>query len=160
MLVSLAGGAFVIFVSAIIYGTMASSISRHDLSIQEKQLQLQQIAVYAQTYADAERSRRELESRLNGPPLKLLTRLQESAEKHGLTIAGMSEKGENAEGQVKESLVEVQIRDATIDKLTTFLNELERDQRIIKVRKLNMRASADQKLNVFLTVGTYQLAKT
>ena len=45
MLVSLAGGAFVVFVSAIVYGTMASSISRHDLSIQEKQLQLQQIAV-------------------------------------------------------------------------------------------------------------------
>ena len=59
---------------------------------------------------------------------------------------------------VAESLVEVQLRDASIDKLTAFLNEMERDQRIIKVKKLNVRASADQKLNVILTVGTYQLA--
>lgn len=160
LLVLAAAGCAVLFVGSIAFGTVRSSTARREMAIQEKSEQLQQIAVYAQTYSETERTRRELEGRLSGPPLRLLSHMQELADKHGLGIGSMSERGESTIDQVKETVVELQIGSASIDKLTALLNEIERNQRIVKVKKLRVRRqTGDPKaLNVNLTVGTYQLA--
>jgi hypothetical protein len=160
MLVSLAGLAFVVFITSILYATTSSSIRHHEAAIEEKELQLQKVAVYAQSYAENERTRKDMESRLNVPAAKLLSKMQELATKNGLTIAGMSEKGELTTGSVKESLLDVQIREAPIEKLTAMLNEVEKDPHIVKVRKLNIRAlGGDSKsVNAIFTVSTYALA--
>jgi general secretion pathway protein M len=160
MLVSLAGVACVVFVTSILYATTASGISKHDASIREKQDQLKLVEVYAQSYAEGERARRAMEAKLSGPPVRLLSRVQELADKYSLVIAGMTEKGDTVANAVKESLVEVQIREAPVEKLTSMLNDIEHDQRIIKVRKLSLRSiSTDSKaLNANFTVSTFQLA--
>lgn len=160
MLVLLAGVSAVFFIGSIVVGTVRSNMARREIAIEEKTQQLQQIAVYAQSYAETERTRRELEGRLSGQPLRLLSHMQELANKHGLAIGSMSERGEATVDGVKESTVDLQIGAASIDKLTAMLNEVERHQRIVKVKKLRVRrTSAEETLNVTLSVATYQLER-
>lgn len=162
MLVALAGLSVLVFIGSVTMTTISSSIARREVSIEEKSQQLQQVAVYAQNYAQNERTRREAEARLNGPPVRLLSHLQELADKHGLTITSMNDRGENQIDQVKETLVEMQISSTPVNKLTAMLNEIERNPRLLKVKKLRVRRmNADtEDLNVTMTVATYQMAKS
>jgi len=82
-----------------------------------------------------------METKLGGPPLRLMSQLQEFAEKEGLTVSAMNDRGEQNLDRVKESLVELQIASAPIDKLTAMLNDIEHDPRVIKVRKMRLRST-------------------
>lgn len=158
MLVMLAAFSVVFFLGSIALGSTRSTIARKQMAIEEKTQQLQQISVYAKSYAENERSRREMEGRLSGPPLRLLSHMQELATRHGLAIGSMSERGDSTTDGVKESTVDLQITGASIDKLTALLNDVERHQRIVKIKGLRLRKTSDDDLlNVNLSVGTYQL---
>lgn len=161
MLLALAGVSVLVFGGSIVVASVRSSMSRHEISIEEKEGQLKQIAVYAAGYAESERGRREMEGRLGGAPLRLLTHMQELADKNGLVISSMNDRGDTTTDQVKESIVELQIASTPIEKLTQLLNEIERNPRIIKVKKLRVRRGSgdDKSLNVTLTVAAYSLAQ-
>lgn len=160
MLVMLAALSVVFFVGSVAVGSTRSSIARKEMSIEEKGQQLQQISVYAKSYAESERSRREMESRLTGQPLRLLSHMQELATRHGLAIGSMNERGDVSTDGVKESTVDLQITSAPIDKLTAMLNDVEKHQRIVKIKGLRVRKIGNEELvNVNLSVGTYQLEK-
>jgi hypothetical protein len=152
-------GVFVLLVGTVVVTSVSHRISLHEMAIEEKTGDLQKVAVYAQSYAEAERKRKDLELKLGGPPVKLMSQLQGMAERDGLTITSMNDRGDQALHAVKESLVEMQIASASIDKLGALLNDIEHDPKIIKVRKLRLRPnSTDAKsLNAVLTIGTYQL---
>lgn len=159
LLLLMAGvGAFLtLFISV---SVVSSSIEHHQQAISEKESDLKLVAAFAQGYAENERARRELETRLGGAPLRLLTHLQDAAKKHDLTISSMNDRGETTTDQVKESLVELQIAATPIEKLAPLLTDIERDSHIIKVKKLRIRrgGAEDKSLNVTLTVATYSLA--
>jgi type II secretory pathway component PulM len=159
MMVSAAGACFVLFVLSIIYTSFSHSISRHEISIEEKNGYLQKIAVYAQNYAQTERSMKELKLKLSGPPVPLMSELSTLASNHTLNVGAMNDRGEQKIGQLQEKLVEMQIAEAPIDQLVDLLNDIEHDPKIIKVRKLRLRRTAADAttLNVILTVGSYQL---
>ena len=154
------GTALLLIVSATISVTR-STIDRRQMSIEEKEGQLKLVAAYAQGYNENDRARRDLETRLAGPPLRLMTHMQELADRHGLTISSMNDRGEITTDQVKESLVELQIAAAPIEKLTPMLNEIEKNGRIVKVRKLRLRrvSGVDKAVSVTMTVATYSLEK-
>jgi type II secretory pathway component PulM len=162
VMLALAGVSVVVFVGSITWAQLARSINRHELAIEEKLQSLQQVAAYAQTFQETERTRRELELRLGGQPLKLVSHLQEITNRHGLTITSVNDRGEVALDQVREQVVDLEVRNMPIDKLAALLSEVERSPRIVKVKKLRVRRQgSDEKLvNVSLTVATYQLAKT
>lgn len=159
MFVAAAGGAFVLFVISILISSLNHSIDHHEIAIEEKLASLQKVAIYSQSYAENERARKEMETKLGGPPLRLMSQLQEFAEKEGLTVSAMNDRGEQNLDRVKESLVELQIAAAPIDKLTAMLNDIEHDPRVIKVRKMRLRSTSTDTtaLNVTLTIGSYQL---
>lgn len=160
MLVSLAGVAFVVFISSILYASATSSMHRHLLSIDDKLDALAKVQTYAQSYAANERARKELESKLTSTTSKFMTQMQEIADKNQLSIAGMSEHGENTTDSVKETMFDVQIREAPIEKLTAALNDIEHDPHIVKIRKLNIRALGPESksVNANFTVSAYSLA--
>ncbi len=161
ILVGTAGGTAVLFVGSIIFATLRSSATRHELSIAEKEGQLKQVAVYATSFGESERRRREMEARLGGTPLRLMTHMQELCDKHGLVIGSMNDRGESTTDKVKESVVELQIASAPIEKLTPLLNDLEHNARIVKVKKMRLRRlTGDEKaVNVTLTVATYSMSE-
>jgi type II secretory pathway component PulM len=159
LLLGFAGAGLVLFVGSIVFSSLNSSISRHEVAIEEKDGQLKQVAAYAQTYAEAERTRKELEGRLGGPPLRLLSHMQELCDRHGLTIGSMNDRGETTLAGLKESLVELQLGSAPIEKFIPLLNEVEKSQRPVKIRKLRVRTGTDPKvMQVNMTVATYALA--
>lgn len=161
LLVAVAAVGAVIFVGSITLTTVQSSVARKELSIEEKKLALEQIGAYAQSYGDTERARKDMEARLGGAPVRLMSLMQDLADKNGLTIGSMNDRGESRDGDVKESVVDASIASASVDKLVSILNEIERNPRPVLVRKLRVkRNSADETLNVTLTVATYQLAKS
>ena len=159
LLIAAAGVCFVVFVSSIVISEVNASLRRHEESIADKTTQLQKVAIYAQTFAASERARKDLERSLGGPEVRLMSTIQGFAEKRGLTVGSMNDRGDQNLDQVKESLVELQISAAPIDKLTDLLNDIEHNPQPIKVRKMHLRTGgADPKaLNVDLTVGTYKL---
>lgn len=161
VMLALAGLSVVVFVGSVTWAQLAGAINRRELAIEEKLQNLQQVGAYAQTFQDTERSRRELELRMGGQPLRLVTHLQEITNRHGLTITSLNDRGEVAADQVKEQVVDLEVRNMPIDKLSAMLNEVERSPRIVKVKKLRVRRQGgDEKLvNVSLTVATYQLNK-
>ena len=159
MLLGVAGGGLVLFVASIAFSSLSSSISRHEIAIEEKEGQLKQVAAYAQTFTEAERTRKEMEGRLGGPPLRLLSHMQELCDRHGLTIGSMNDRGETNLAGLKESLVELQLGAAPIEKFIPLLNEVEKSPRPVKIRKLRVRTGTDPKvLQVNMTVATYALA--
>lgn len=161
LMVMAAGGTFVLFVSSIVLTTISHSINRHEISIEEKSGNLQKIAVYAQSFAQGERERKNLQMKLSGPPVQLMSELSSLAGKRELNIGAMNDRGEHKVDLVEEKLVELQINDASIDKLTELLNDIEHDPKIIKVRKLRLRRTGPtaDTINAVMTVGSYQLLK-
>jgi type II secretory pathway component PulM len=150
----------VLFVGGLVLSSFFHSISRHELSIIEKSANLQKVAIYAQRYAENKRKQEDLEMKLKGPPTRLISELSGLAEKHGLTISSINERGEQNLDKVKESLVELQIASAPINQLNDLLNDIEHETKLMKVRKLRLRPTggADSTaLNAILTIGTYQL---
>lgn len=161
MLVALAGVSGVIFILSIVFGSISSAIRRRNESIEEKMQSLQQVAVFSQSFNETERTRKDLEGRLGGQPLRLLSHLQEKADSFGLTIGSANDRNETTTGQVKEALVEISIPSASIDKLTKFLTAIEQTPRIVKVKKLRVRRNTgtEETLNVTLTAATYSLVQ-
>lgn len=159
LLIGAAGLCFVIIVFFFVISTFMHSINHQEESIEEKLGSLQKVAVYSQSYAANERARKEMELKLSGPPVRLMSQLQQLAEKHSLTISAMNDRGEQTKNKVKESLVELQIASASIADLTGLLNDIESSPQLMKVRKMRLRpiTAENTSLNVSLTVGTYQL---
>lgn len=161
MLVAFAGVAAFIFVGSIALTTVQGATARKEASIEEKKMALEQIAVYARSYGDNERTRKEVEARLGGTPVRLMSLMQDLADKNGLTIGSMNDRGESNLDDVKESVVEVSIASAPVAKLVSILNEIEKNPRPVKVRKMRVKPnSSDETLNVTLTVASYQLTKS
>lgn len=161
LLLALAGASVVIFVGSVAIATVRSAISTREAAIAQKEQELKEVAVYAGSYAASERARRGMEGRLGGPPLLLMTHLQKLADQQGLTIGSMNDRGSTTVGQVKESVVELQIASTPLDKLTALLDQVERDPHVVKVKNLRVQrlSGGDKALNVSLTVATYSLAK-
>lgn len=161
MLVSLAGVAAFIFIGSIALTTVQGATARKETSIEEKKMALEQVAIYARSYGENERARKQIEARLGGTPIRLMSLMQDLADKNGLTIGSMNDRGESNIDDVKESVVEVSIASAPVTKLVSILNEIEKNPRPVKVRKMRVKPnSTDDTLNVTLTVASYQLTKS
>src|SRR4051812_33900659 len=109
LLIGVAFACFVLFGGSIVVGTIVSSISRHQLSIEDKNSQLQKVALYAQSYAESKRAQQEVEGRLTRDPIRLMTQIQSYTQRRGVTISAMNDRGETNKDDVKESLVELQL---------------------------------------------------
>ncbi len=159
LMLGAAAATMVLFVGSLSVAAIRSSIARREDAISDKERSLEKVQVYAQSYAANEQRRRQVQSRLAGPPVALMTDLQKLAEQQGLAIASMNPRGDQTRGKVKESMVEVQIASTPLDKLTNLLNEVEKNPHVVRVEKLHVRriSGDDKSLNVSLTVATYSL---
>lgn len=161
LLVSLAGVSVVVFVASITWTSLSSSIGRKEASIEEKALMLQQVAAYAQTYQESEAARRQMEMRLGSEPVRLSSHVESVATANQVTIPTLSDLGEKQLEGVRESLVEIRLPKIGLNELNALLNNLEKSQRVVRIRKVRMRRDpADPKmLNVTVVVGSYWLSK-
>ncbi|MHB8420289.1 MAG: type II secretion system protein GspM [Myxococcales bacterium] len=133
------------------------AIHRRQVSIEEKTKALEEIGTLASTYRERDGRRRQLEERLR-VPVKLFTYIDDLSKKQGIEIGDMQDRGATTGAdKITESVVEFDLSKLTLDKLTSFLNAIERGPHIVKVTKIRLRTRLDDPnaVDASLTVATY-----
>lgn len=161
-LVSLLGVAFVITVIALGISSFRNSLEARRQAIAHKEMAIEQVAALAATYRQAEAVRNQIEGRLRGTPVRLLSYLEETANKQNVTIGNMQDRGNDTRDGVVRSTVEVSFAAIELPPLIRFVNEIEKSPRVVKVERLRIRHRNDdpERLDVLLTVSTYHLANS
>ncbi len=159
VMVSGMGGAFVVLILSLVSLGFSRAIHRRQVSIEDKTKALGQIGALASTYRERDAHRRQLEERLR-VPVKLFTYIDDLSKKQGIEIGDMQDRGTTTgPDKISESVVEFDLSKLTLDKLTAFLNAIERGPHLVKVKKIRLRTRLDDPnaVDVSLTVATYSI---
>ena len=160
-LILLAGGAVFAFALLIGYGNFSSTINRRQDSLDEKRQAFEKVQRLSQTFAEKEQERQLMEAKLRQSPPALMSFVDERAKAEGIEIGGMSDRGVvggGAGGKPKENSVEANLSKVPLDKLSRFLKAIEQSPGVVRVRRLRVRKSSDNKetLDITITVSAWQ----
>jgi len=160
-LILLSSGAALFLLVLIVYASFASAIRRADVTLEEKRADFEKISRLAAGYGAQEQERQLLEARLRQSPPALMSFVDATARNGGVDVGGMSDRGVVAGGQngrPREMSVEVNLGKVPLDKLVKLLSDIERSPGVVRVRRLRLRKSYENKdaLDVSLTVSAWQ----
>lgn len=161
-LVSLLGLALVLTVVALGITSFRKGLAAREAIVEQKSASLERVVELSSGYRDAQAARSRVESRLKGSPIRLFSYLEDIAKKQAVAIGDMQDRGtETTDGLVK-STVEVSFARTELKPFVRFLNEIEKNPRLVKVEKLRIRHRNDdpQLLDINLTVSTYHLSES
>ena len=155
---SLAVLAFVVFLVSL---GVSRGILAREARIEEKTRILAQVGRLAQGWRAAQAERTELEQRLRGQSVPLMTFVSQTGTRLGIDVNDLRPSAaptEAAGGLVEES-VEVSVAKLDLPKLAQLLEALERGPGVVKVRRVQVRTRTDDPaaVDVSLLVATYQL---
>lgn len=162
MMVSLAGVAVVVFIVFMGYTGVQRGIRTRETSIDRKTQVLAQVGKLAQGYRAVQAERLQLEAKLKGPPVQLMSYVAQTGQRLGIDVndlrPGAAAPG-SATDRVVEETVEVNLPKLDLPKLAALLQELERGPGVVKVRRLALRSRNDDPaaVDVTIVVATYQL---
>jgi type II secretory pathway component PulM len=161
-LILAAGSAVLLFVVLVTYATFSRSIRRAGLSLEEKRDDFAKVQALAANYGVRELERQSLEQRLRQSPTQLMSYVEGLGKQAQVDIGSMSDRGVvsgGQNGQLREAQVEFNLSKVPLDKLMGFLQSIERNTGVVRVRRLRVRRSYDDKdtLDVTLAVSTWQL---
>lgn len=161
-LVSLLSVALVVTVVALGVTSFRKSLAHTESVVAQKQIDLERVAALASGFREAEAARNRIESRLRGSPVRLFGYLEEIAKRQDLTIGDMQDRGTDSKDGLVRSTVELSFARIALRPLVEFLNEIERNPRLVKIEKLRVRHRNDDPdlLDVNLTVSTYHLSES
>ncbi len=160
-LLALAAGGLLVFVVLIGWGSFSASINRAQAALDEKHDDFQKISRLAAGYGQQEQERQLLEARLRQSPPALMSFVDTAAKNAGVEVGGMSDRGVVSGGQngkPKEMSVEVNLGKVPLDKLVKLLQDIEHSPGVVRVRRLRVRKSYENKdvLDVSLSVSAWQ----
>jgi len=161
-IVALAAAGFAVFVIFLIGLGFSNAIHRRQTAVEGKAKALAQLGTLASTYAERARVRAQLEQRLKNP-VRLFTYIDEIAKKQGVDIGDMQDRGSvTGTDKITESLVEFDLNKMTLDRLTAFLNAIEQNPQMVKIKKIRLRTRLDDpnSVDAALTVASYSLGST
>ena len=154
-------GGLLFFVVLIGWATFSSSINKAQASLDEKHADFEKISRLAAGYGQQEQERQLLEARLRQSPPALMSFVDTTARSAGVDVGGMSDRGVVSGGQggrPKEMSVEVNLGKVSLDKLVKLLQDVEHSPGVVRVRRLRLRKSFENKdvLDVSLSVSAWQ----
>jgi type II secretory pathway component PulM len=163
-MIAFAAGGVVVFFLFILYVSFSSSIRKSEDTLEEKRLAFEKVQRLAQNFGEKQQERELLEAKLRQSPPALMSFVEERAKTEGLEkeLGGMSDRGitsgGGSGGKPRESSVEVNLGKVPLDKLGRFLQSVEQSPGVVRVRRLRVRKSSDNKeaLDVTLTVSAWQ----
>ncbi len=161
VMVTAAAVAVAAFLVFLVSHGISRSIRTREARIQEKTRVLSQVGKLAQGWRAAQAERAELEQRLRGKSLPLMTFLSQTGSRLGIEVNDLrpSAAPTDAAGGVVEESVEVSVAKIDLPRLARLLEELERGPGVVKVRRVQVRTRTDDPaaVDVSLLVATYQL---
>ena len=154
-------GGLLFFVVLIGWASFSSSIHKAQATLDEKRSDFEKISRLAAGYGVQEQERQLLEARLRQSPPALMSFVDTTAKSVGVEVGGMSDRGVVAGGQggrPREMSVEVNLGKVPLDKLVKLLQDIERSPGVVRVRRLRLRKSFENKdlLDVSLSVSAWQ----
>ena len=159
-LMTLAGAGALLFALLVTYAAFSRSIRSHQDQLEEKRTDFEKVERLAESYGAQEMERKSLEQRLLQSPAALMSFVDGLAKREQIDISGMSDRGvvSGGAGKPRETQVEVSLGKLPLDKLTRLLDSIEKSPGVVRVRRLRLRKSFDNKdaLDVSLTVSTWQ----
>ena len=158
-----AGAGVLAFLLLVLWVGFGSSIRRQETALDEKRSAFEKVQRLAAGYGQQEQERQMLEARLRQSPPALMGFVDGLARQEGVDIGGMVDRGVQAGGQngrPRESSVEVSLGKVPLEKLMRLLQSIERSPGVVRVRRLRLRKSPENKdtLDVTLTVSAWQSA--
>jgi general secretion pathway protein M len=158
-----AGAGAVAFILLVLWAAFGSSIRRHEDSLEERHAAFEKVQRLSAGYAQQEQERQLLEARLRQSPPALMGFVDGLARQEGVEIGSMADRGVVSGGQngrPRESSVEVSLGKVPLEKLMRLLQSIERSPGVVRVRKLRLRKSQENKdtLDVTMTVSAWQAA--
>jgi general secretion pathway protein M len=162
VLVSLAGVAVAAFLVFLVFVKVQRGIGARESAIDRKTVVLAQVGKLAQGYRAAQAERAQLEAKLKGPPLQLMSFVAQTGQKLGIEVNDLrpgAAAQAAATDKVVEDTVEVNLAKLSLPRLASLLQDLERGPGVVKVRRLTVRARNDDPaaVDVTIVVATYQL---
>lgn len=161
-LISLAAAGAVFFIALIVYASFSRAIGRAQTALDDRRDDFGKVEKLATNFGAQEMERQNLEQRLRQSPQQLMSYVDGLAKQAQVDIGSMSDRGVVAGGQngrPREMQVEFNLSKVPLDKLMAFLRSLDTNSGVVRVRRLRMRKSYDNKdtLDVNLAVSTWQL---
>ena len=162
VLVSLAGIAVALFVMFLVGIKVQRGISAREARIGQKTQDLAQVGKLAQGYRQVQQERSQLEAKLKGPPVQLMSYVAQTGQRLGIEVNDLrpgQTAGSGPNEKVVEETVEVSVPKLDPPRLARLLQELEHGPGIVKVRRLALRTRNDDAnaMDVTFVVATYQL---
>jgi general secretion pathway protein M len=161
-LVSLAAVAVAIFIVFLGFAKVQRGISNREANIDRKTQVIAQVGKLAQGYRQAQAERAQLEAKLKGPPLQLMSFVSQTGQRLGIEVNDLRPGTPGTAGaadKLLEDTVEVSLARLDLPRLAGLLQSLERGPGVVKVRRLALRTRNDDPMAVDVTivVATYQL---
>ncbi|MBK7861653.1 MAG: type II secretion system protein M [Archangiaceae bacterium] len=159
-LVAGAGGAvlvFVVFLISFSFSAKADAIRDRTMA---KMRKLDEVQTLAATFRDSEARRMAVESQLKASNIRLLTYLEEKAQKASIELPSINPKADvPLDGdKIVESAVELSLTDVKLNRLVDFLTAVEAAPGgLVKVKTLRLEPRpGGETLTAWLTVATYK----
>ncbi len=160
LMVSAAGATIVLFVIFLVSASISRGIASREARIEDKTKILSQVGKLAEGYRRAQAEKQQLEGRLKGQQVPLLSHISQTGATLGIEVNDLRPSGQpqEANGIVEES-VEVSLARIDLPKLSRFLQALEHGQGVVKIQRLRLSTRSDdpQLVDATLVVATFQL---
>ncbi|HYS83058.1 MAG TPA: type II secretion system protein GspM [Anaeromyxobacteraceae bacterium] len=162
VMVSAAAAAVLAFMLFLVFTTVQRRIAGREASIDRKTQVIAQVGKLAQGYRQAQAERAQLEAKLKGPPLQLMSFVAQTGQRLGIEVNDLrpgTPTTASPADKVVEDTVEVNLAKLDVARLATLLQELERGPGVVKVRRLALRTRNDDAnaVDATIVVATYQL---
>jgi general secretion pathway protein M len=161
VLVTAAVVAVVAFVVFLVSTTVSRGMRARQVRIDEKSRVLSLVGKLAQGWRAAQSERADLERRLRGANVPLMTFVAQTGARLGVEVNDLrpSPAAGEAVAGVVEDTVEVNVAKLELPKLAALLDALEKGPGVVKIRRLQIRTRTDDPaaVDVSLLVATYQL---
>ena len=160
VMVTAAAAAIVIFFLWLGSHVVGQSIDARESRIEQKTRVLSQVGKLAESYRRREGERKELEARLKGSPVALMSHVAQAGATLGIAVNDLRPSTSPGETEgIREEAVEVNLPRIELTKLAALLQALERGSGVVRIRRLRVTTRSDDPALVDATilVATYQL---
>lgn len=159
-MVTAAAAAVVVFLVWMVSRSIGAGIDAREAHIEQKTKVLAQIGKLAEGYRRREVSRKELEVRLKGSPVALMSHISQAGATLGIEVNDLRPVTvpSDVDGLQEES-VEVNLAKIDLTHLAALLQNLERGAGVVRVRRLRVTTRSDDPalVDATLVVATYTL---
>lgn len=162
VMVVAAGLAVAAFVLFLVSTQVQRGLAAREAAVDRKTQVLARVGKLAEGYRQAQAERAQLEAKLKGPPLQLMSFVAQTGQKLGIEVNDLrpgTPAAANPADRVVEDTVEVNLAKLDLQRLASLLQELERGPGVVKVRRLALRTRNDDPnaVDATIVVATYQL---